>query len=101
MANEDLETVTDSVTITKKEYDDILKGAERWRALIGCARIRALGSAGITSDTSTYGEPYGNKCHLGIELWTVHECQSEPIAIEWLTFFADKAVIVKNGDNHG
>jgi len=72
--------------------------AERWRALIGCARVRVLGSAGITRDIDSFGNAYGDFCHIGVELWTKHECSSEPTAIEWLTKFADKAVSVKNNE---
>jgi len=59
--------------------------AERWRALIGCARVRVLGSAGIvTANDQGYA-------HIGLEIWTHHTASSEPEAIEWLTKFADKA----------
>lgn len=74
--------------------DGIERDALRWRALLACGRIRALGSAGLTKDVDTYGHPYGNSAHLGLELWTVHPAGTEPMAIEWLNKFADKAVAV-------
>jgi hypothetical protein len=57
--------------------------AERWRAIIGCARIRTLGSAGIVTPNEH------GYAHIGVELWTHYTASSNPEAIEWLTKFAD------------
>jgi hypothetical protein len=61
--------------------------AERWRALIGCARVRVIGSAGIHQQVGTTGY-----AHIGVELWTHHEASSDPVAIDDLTAFADRAI---------
>lgn len=66
--------------------------AERWRALVGCARIRALGSAGLV-------KPNPNRyAHLGLELWTHHTAGSDPGAIEWLIKFADCCVALRGNE---
>lgn len=66
--------------------------AERWRALIGSARIRVLGSAGLTSELNPYGAPWNGYAHIGVELWTKHECAEEnALGIEWLTKYTDIA----------
>lgn len=68
--------------------------ALRWRAVIGCARLRALGSSGLTSDNDFYGNPHGNNAHIGLELWTMHDAGTEELGVRWFTKFADKAVAV-------
>lgn len=70
--------------------------AERWRALISCARVRVVDSTGLTSDVNSYGRPYGDYAHISINLWTEHACKSDEWDVEHLTKFADKAVAVKN-----
>lgn len=65
--------------------------AARWRAVLGCARLRVLGSAGIVQER-------GNYAHLGLEMWTQHEAGNEGPAVEWLTKFADKCIAVENGN---
>lgn len=71
---------------------DDVRDAARWRAVVGCARVRVLGSAGLHSDTDMYGNPHGNNAHIGLELWTKHDAGSYPEAIADFTKFADKAV---------
>lgn len=66
--------------------------ALRWLAVIGCARVRALGSAGLEKE---YTDGYA---HIGLELWTHHEAESSDISIDWLSRFADKAVAAKGWD---
>lgn len=66
--------------------------AARWRALIGCARIRPLGSAGIVKPNEN------GYAHLGLELWTDHHGydKTKPEhqrGVEWLTKFADIAAL--------
>jgi isochorismate hydrolase len=63
----------------------LIEDAERWRALINCARIRIVGSAGIVVKN-----PDGY-AHLAIEIWTKHLAKSEPDAVKILTEFADMA----------
>lgn len=75
------------------EPPDDSRDAERWRALIGCARVRLLGSAGLGEQVGTTGY-----AHVGVELWTHHEAASHPEAIERLTQFADRAAATKSGD---
>jgi hypothetical protein len=63
------------------------KDAQRWRALIGCQRIRVLGSAGIETPKED------NYAHLGLELWTLHPTNDDhKLGADWLTRFADIAV---------
>lgn len=73
---------------------DIDLSAKRWNALINCARIRALGSAGLTSELDPYGNPHGNYGHLGLELWTIHPPYDGDGSYgrDWLIKFADKAI---------
>ena len=75
--------------------------ALRWRAVIGCARLRALGSSGLTSDFDFYGNPHGNNAHIGLELWTMHDAGTEELGISWFTKFADKAVAVMLAKDEG
>jgi hypothetical protein len=74
--------------------------AARWRALIGSARIRPLGCAGIREPEEQH------YAHLGLELWTVfgnllNDEQRERLAKEnalgreWLTKYADIAAALK------
>jgi Lar family restriction alleviation protein len=70
--------------------------AERWRAFIGSARIRPLGSAGLEQpDPNHYA-------HLGLEIWTVYGRDYSPELLKkmdvenergrrWLVMFADVA----------
>lgn len=60
--------------------------ADRWQALIDCARIRVLGSAGLVEEKDN------GYAHIGLELWTHHDGKSLPSAIEDITKFADKAI---------
>jgi hypothetical protein len=69
----------------------MLLDAERWQALIGSARVRVLGSAGLTSAKDPNGNPWNGYAHIGLELWTRHDAPSNPIAITWLTKYADIA----------
>lgn len=65
-----LETSTEpSSTIQGAASGDALDAA-RWRALLGSARIRIIGSAGINQDTNPYGEPHNGYAHFGMEIWT-------------------------------
>lgn len=68
--------------------------AERWRALIGCARITALGCAGLE-------KPQPNHyAHLTVNLWTVHPYGDDrACARDWLQKFADIAVLAKRASS--
>ncbi len=70
--------------------------AERWRAFIGCARIRPLGSAGLEQPDPN------NYAHMGLEIWTVYGRDYSPELLKkmdaesergrrWLVMFADVA----------
>jgi hypothetical protein len=60
--------------------------AERWRALIGCARISAMGCAGLETPKEN------GYAHLTVNLWTVSPDGSDPMAARRLRQFADIAV---------
>lgn len=69
-----------------------IAAARRWLALVGCARIRPLCSAGLVKPN-----PQGH-AHLGLELWThfpeADRCHAEHVrGVEWLTQFADAAAV--------
>lgn len=69
------------------------RDAGRWQAVIGSARVRVLGSAGLNSELDPYGKPWNGYAHIGVELWTKHEGGHEPPhAVEWLTKYADAAI---------
>lgn len=65
--------------------------AARWRAVLGSAYLRPLGSAGLSSPMQN------NYAHLGLELWTKFDAPGEDLgtesalAIGWLTKYADVA----------
>jgi hypothetical protein len=66
--------------------------AARWRALVGSARIRILGSAGLHRDTDPNGQPFNGYAHIGLELWTQHGGGHSPSdAVDWLTRYVDAA----------
>lgn len=62
--------------------------AERWRALVNCGRISAMGCAGLGD------VPHDNNyAHLTINMWTVFpDVASDPVALQWLQKFTDIAV---------
>lgn len=70
--------------------------AARWRAFIGCARIRPLGSSGLEQPDPN------NYAHMGLEIWTVYGRDYSPELLKrmdaenergrrWLVMFADVA----------
>lgn len=60
--------------------------AAKWRALRNCARITALGSAGL-------GAPRDDHyAHLTLNFWTVHEAVGPTYAVEWLDKFIAIAI---------
>lgn len=73
------------------------KDAERWRALLGSARIRMIGSSGLR-------EPMPNNyAHFGMEIWTIYGSSLDAdqraamvngniLGREWLTKYADIAI---------
>jgi hypothetical protein len=71
--------------------------AARWRALIGCARVRVLGTSGI------YRPNPDGFAHIGVEFWTKHPTPSTSEAIEDLTNFATIAAGTRptKGDSRG
>jgi hypothetical protein len=67
------------------------RDAAKWRALIGSARIRPIGCAGLlpgSGPDSVYG-------HLGLELWTRHahvpNDTEHQRGVEWLELYVEKA----------
>ena len=66
------EDVKDSAPGTPEAPADIVLDAQRWRALLGSARIRILGSAGIKSDVDPNGNPHNGYAHFGMEIWTMY-----------------------------
>lgn len=68
--------------------DDVQRDAERWRALLGCARVRVMGCAGLH-------DPQSNYAHIGVEFWTHHPAQSNPEAIETILKFVERAALTK------
>jgi hypothetical protein len=65
--------------------------AMRWRALLGSARLRPLGCAGLSTESRT---PPGY-AHIGFEAWTMHDgdnTKENAVGIEWLTKYVDIAI---------
>jgi hypothetical protein len=75
----------------KAELEDKSLAAARWNALMGCARVRVLGSAGLKDPVDPNGKAFGNYAHIGLELWTKHSGETLPGVIELIEKFADKA----------
>lgn len=70
--------------------EDVLRDAKRWRALLGSARIRILGSAGF--DATAHPGENPDYRHFGMEIWThypnwLHE--KNEYGIDTLTQYAD------------
>lgn len=74
------------LTGEKASFDNDAEDAAKWRALRNCARITAMGSAGLVKP-----QPH-NYAHLTLNFWTVHDAPSEPYALEWLDKFVDIAI---------
>jgi hypothetical protein len=71
---------------------DEAREAERWRALIGCARIRMFGWAGLDADGVPPAESDGY-VHFGAEFWTHYPEQVDTsTAAAVITAFADAAI---------
>jgi hypothetical protein len=68
------------------------RDAERWRALIGCSRIRLLGWAGLDADGVPPPESDGY-VHFSAEFWTHYpEAVNEGPAAAVITAFADATI---------
>ncbi len=85
-----IRTGSNKHTYKKKVHADAIveEDAARWRAFIGSARIRMLGSAGLNGDRDGYA-------HLGLEIWTKHpgDCTADnKLAREWLIKYTDIAM---------
>ncbi len=88
----------------RKQMGDVKLSADRWNALINCARIRPFGSAGLSGTLlDPNGVEWGNRAHLGVELWTKHSpCPNgHGVGVEWLTKFADKAILANKENTNG
>ncbi len=78
----------------KLRGDILERDARRWRAFRGSARIRVLGSAGLTSDSQAAKDNPGY-AHIGLEIWTIYpgdHTKENALGQEWLTKYADIAV---------
>lgn len=74
---------------------DMQRDAERWRAVVGCGRLRWLGSAGLHGDPDPNGKPWNGYAHIGMEFWTKHpDADDTAESVELFTRYADKAVEV-------
>jgi hypothetical protein len=97
----ELEAAEQHVKILQEQRDaeppvetQVQRDAKRWRALIGCARIRVMGSAGLH-------DPQSNYAHIGVEFWTHHAAQTNPEAIETLLKFVERASVTKPASECG
>lgn len=71
------------------EAERLREDAERWRALLGSARLRPLGWAGFDADSPGHAEGYR---HFGMEFWTQHEASgANARSVQLLTDYADTA----------
>jgi hypothetical protein len=59
--------------------------AAKWRALRNCARITAMGSAGIVTQQPN------NYAHLTLNFWTVHDTPGDPVTLAWFDEFVEIA----------
>ncbi|WP_338718692.1 DUF551 domain-containing protein [Raoultella ornithinolytica] len=80
--------------------DDVQRDAKRWRALLGSARIRILGSAGF--DATAHPGENPDYRHFGMEIWThypnwLHE--KNEYGIDTLTQYADAMLAAAPHDN--
>lgn len=83
-----LETVKKDKAPDDVEFQEALtthNDARRWNALLNCARIRVIGSAGFNSEMPP------DYRHMGIEIWTEHPAKTQGDAREQLCEFADVA----------
>lgn len=88
--------IAPSASGTPEAPADIVLDAQRWRAFLGSARIRPIGSAGIVRPEENH------YAHLGLEIWTRYGTSLRPEQLEqlsvenargrgWLTKYADIA----------
>lgn len=70
--------------------DDVQRDSDRWRAMLGSARIRILGTAGFDATAFPGGAP---DCrHFGMEIWTHYPgwmTEKNEYGIDTLTKYAD------------
>ena len=81
-----------SAQVAPPESDKV--DAARWRAFVGCARIRFFGWAGY-EETDPNGNSPGNYRHFGAEFWTIHEAPTSEHATRILEGFADAAIAAR------
>lgn len=65
--------------------------AAKWRALRNCARITAMGSAGME-------RPNDADAHVTLNFWTHNDREKEAHPRQWLDIFVKKALALQ-GDN--
>lgn len=69
------ELEAENVALRVQVSPETQEKAALWDGLMGLARLRAMGWAGMNSDGTPeaktyYGEPFTGYAHLGLELWT-------------------------------
>ncbi|MFK4135939.1 hypothetical protein ACI2KR_27195 [Pseudomonas luteola] len=97
-ASKALADMTDLYNKAQDNADALKTDAERWRALIACARIKFFGWSGYEKK-DPYGNSPGNYRHFGAEFWTIHSHEMTESergkAAEKLIGFADAARAAK------
>lgn len=76
----------DRLTSPGEPSGDALDAA-KWRALRNCARITAMGAAGVDA---TYMRD--DACHVTLNLWTHNEPETDDFSRRWLDQFVAKAM---------
>jgi hypothetical protein len=91
--------------MTEKELTDDERDAAKWRALLSCARVRPLGSAGLERDAD-HNPDYA---HIGFELWTHYDLRPDEIESSerqraigkrWLERFVEKVMRIQSRSCH-
>lgn len=77
--------------------DAVALNDARWRALIGCKRIRLIGCSGVHPDGTLMADRDGH-VHFGAEFWTHHDSESSQVSINVITAFADAMLAASKED---
>jgi hypothetical protein len=62
-----------TMLVNRAELRELQRDAAKWRAMLSCARVRPLGSAGCERDE----EHNPDYAHIGFELWTHYNLKPE------------------------
>jgi hypothetical protein len=82
----------DDVESPREPDGNDAEDAANWRALVGCARIKLMGAAGLHPESPQYATPFA---HIGLEFWTHHQAAGDIQDIngrDWLAKFMVKAL---------